>query len=45
MNRGLNYIKGYFLSKNMLGADRLTTPLLRKSKGVYDKRGQFEPVS
>src|SRR3954466_270689 len=28
VNRGLNCIKGYFLSKIMYGADRLTTPLL-----------------
>ena len=30
VNRGLNCIKGYFLSKIMYGGDRLTTPLLRK---------------
>ncbi len=45
VNRGLNCIKGYFLSKIMYGADRLTTPLLRKTNGVYDKEGEFEPVS
>ncbi len=45
VNRGLNCIKGYFLSKIMYGADRLTTPLLRKSGGQYDKNGEFEPVS
>lgn len=45
VNRGLNCIKGYFLSKIMYGSDRLTTPLLRKSNGVYDKNGEFEPVS
>jgi nitrate reductase NapA len=45
VNRGLNCIKGYFLSKIMYGADRLTTPLLRKSNGVFDKNGEFEPVS
>ncbi len=45
VNRGLNCIKGYFLSKIMYGADRLTTPLLRKTNGVYDKNGEFEPVS
>ncbi|GHF74107.1 periplasmic nitrate reductase [Seohaeicola zhoushanensis] len=45
VNRGLNCIKGYFLSKIMYGADRLTTPLLRKANGVYDKNGEFEPVS
>lgn len=45
VNRGLNCVKGYFLSKIMYGADRLTTPLLRKRDGVYDKEGEFEPVS
>lgn len=45
VNRGLNCIKGYFLSKIMYGSDRLTQPLLRKSGGVYDKQGEFEPVS
>ena len=35
VNRGLNCIKGYFLSKIMYGEDRLTTPLLRKSNGVF----------
>jgi nitrate reductase NapA len=45
VNRGLNCIKGYFLSKIMYGSDRLTTPLLRKSGGRYDKNGEFTPVS
>ncbi len=45
VNRGLNCIKGYFLSKIMYGKDRLTTPLLRKKNGKYDKDGDFEPVS
>ena len=45
VNRGLNCVKGYFLSKIMYGADRLTTPLMRKRNGVYDKDGEFEPVS
>ncbi|MCX7194051.1 MAG: nitrate reductase catalytic subunit NapA [Proteobacteria bacterium] len=45
VNRGLNCIKGYFLSKIMYGADRLTQPLLRKKNGVYDKNGEFTPVS
>ena len=45
VNRGLNCVKGYFLSKVMYGADRLTTPLLRKKNGVYDKEGDFTPVS
>ncbi len=45
VNRGLNCIKGYFLSKIMYGKDRLTQPLLRKRDGRYDKEGEFEPVS
>ncbi|TWT20132.1 periplasmic nitrate reductase subunit alpha [Luteimonas marina] len=45
VNRGLNCVKGYFLSKVMYGADRLTTPLLRKKDGVYAKDGDFTPVS
>ncbi|MDV7338289.1 nitrate reductase catalytic subunit NapA [Terasakiella sp. A23] len=45
VNKGLNCIKGYFLSKIMYGKDRLTQPLLRKKNGQYDKEGDFEPVS
>ena len=45
VNRGLNCVKGYFLSKIMYGADRLTTPLMRKTNGVFDKEGEFEPVT
>lgn len=45
VNRGLNCIKGYFLSKIMYGKDRLTQPLLRKRNGKYDKNGDFTPVS
>src|SRR6478736_4731213 len=45
VNRGLNCVKGYFLSKIMYGQDRLTTPLMRKRGGVFDKDGEFEPVS
>ncbi|TNF89333.1 MAG: nitrate reductase catalytic subunit NapA, partial [Gammaproteobacteria bacterium] len=45
VNRGLNCIKGYFLSKIMYGSDRLQTPLLRMKNGKYDKNGDFEPVS
>ena len=45
VNRGLNCIKGYFLSKIMYGKDRLTTPLMRKKNGQYDKNGDFVPVS
>ncbi|HVI49593.1 MAG TPA: nitrate reductase catalytic subunit NapA [Candidatus Sulfotelmatobacter sp.] len=45
VNRGINCIKGYFLSKIMYGEDRLTKPLLRKKNGVYAKDGEFTPVS
>jgi nitrate reductase (cytochrome) len=45
VNRGLNCIKGYFLSKIMYGSDRLTEPLLRMKNGKYDKNGEFERVS
>lgn len=45
VNRGLNCVKGYFLSKILYGRDRLTKPLLRKRNGVYDKQGDFEEVS
>jgi len=45
VNRGLNCVKGYFLSKIMYGEDRLTQPLLRMSNGKYDKNGEFTPVS
>lgn len=45
VNRGLNCVKGYFLSKIMYGSDRLREPLLRMKEGKYDKNGQFTPVS
>jgi nitrate reductase (cytochrome) len=45
VNRGLNCVKGYFLSKIMYGHDRLTQPMLRKKNGQYDKNGEFTPVS
>ena len=45
VNRGVNCVKGYFLSKIMYGQDRLTTPLLRMKNGKYDKDGDFAPVS
>ena len=45
VNKGLNCIKGYFLSKIMYGKDRLTQPLLRMTDGEYDKEGDFTPVS
>jgi nitrate reductase (cytochrome) len=45
VNKGLNCIKGYYLSKIMYGEDRLTTPLLRMKNGRYAKDGEFERVS
>ena len=45
VNRGLNCVKGYFLSKIMYGEDRLTQPLLRMRDGKYAKDGAFTPVS
>jgi nitrate reductase NapA len=45
VNRGLNCVKGYFLSKIMYGSDRLTTPLLRMRDGKYAKDGEFTAVS
>lgn len=45
VNKGLNCVKGYFLSKIMYGQDRLTRPLLRMKNGQYDKNGEFQPVS
>ncbi len=43
VNRGLNCIKGYFLSKIMYGQDRLTQPMLRMTDGKFDKNGNFAP--
>ncbi|GAB4401335.1 MAG: nitrate reductase catalytic subunit NapA [Rhodoferax sp.] len=45
VNKGLNCIKGYFLSKIMYGKDRLTQPLLRMKNGQFDKNGDFAPIS
>lgn len=45
VNRGLNCVKGYFLSKILYGRDRLTKPLLRKRDGKFHKEGEFEEVS
>lgn len=45
VNKGLNCVKGYYLSKIMYGEDRLTTPLLRMKNGQYAKDGEFERVS
>jgi len=45
VNRGLNCVKGYFLSKIMYGKDRLMKPLLRMTNGKYDKNGEFTPIT
>jgi len=45
VNRGLNCVKGYFLSKIMYGEDRLLKPLLRMKNGKYAKDGEFTTVS
>ncbi|MDH4568391.1 nitrate reductase catalytic subunit NapA [Pseudomonas sp. BN414] len=45
VNRGINCVKGYFLSKIMYGSDRLTEPLLRMKDGKFDKQGEFQPIS
>ncbi|MDH5231903.1 MAG: molybdopterin-dependent oxidoreductase, partial [Gammaproteobacteria bacterium] len=45
VNRGINCIKGYHLSKILYGEDRLQKPLLRMKNGRYDKNGEFTEVS
>src|SRR6188768_2043982 len=45
VNKGLNCVKGYFLSKIMYGEDRLTRPMLRMKDGKFDKEGTFTPVT
>ncbi|MGI9289716.1 MAG: periplasmic nitrate reductase subunit alpha, partial [Gammaproteobacteria bacterium] len=45
VNKGINCVKGYFLSKIMYGDDRLKTPLLRMKDGQFDKEGDFTPIS
>jgi nitrate reductase (cytochrome) len=45
VNRGINCVKGYFLSKILYGPDRLHQPLLRMRNGKYDKQGAFQEVS
>ncbi|MEY4599642.1 MAG: hypothetical protein RLZZ445_2439 [Pseudomonadota bacterium] len=45
VNKGLNCIKGYFLSKIQYGKDRLTRPMLRMKDGKFDKNGEFQPIS
>ncbi len=43
VNRGLNCVKGYFLSKIMYGADRLTQPLLRMRNGRLRQGRRVHP--
>ena len=45
VNRGLNCVKGYFLSKILYGRDRLRQPLLRMRDGRFHKDGDFTPVT
>lgn len=45
VNRGLNCVKGYFLSKIIYGQDRLTTPMLRMKNDQYAKDGDFTPIT
>jgi nitrate reductase NapA len=45
VNKGLNCVKGYFLSKIMYGEDRLTRPLLRMKNGKFDKEGAFTAIT
>jgi nitrate reductase NapA len=45
VNRGLNCVKGYFLSNIMYGGDRLTQPMIRMHDGKFAKNGELQPVS
>ncbi|MGS0675046.1 nitrate reductase catalytic subunit NapA [Shewanella sp. 125m-1] len=45
VNRGLNCIKGYFLSKIMYADDRLQTPMLKMKDGKHNKNGEFTPIT
>lgn len=45
VNRGINCVKGYFLSKILYGPDRLVSPMLRMTDGKYDKHGEFQSIS
>ena len=45
VNRGLLCMKGYANAQIPYADDRLTQPLLRIKDGVFDKTGDFEPVS
>ena len=42
VNRGINCVKGYFLSKILYGADRLAKPLLRKKNGVSSTQAPYQ---
>jgi nitrate reductase NapA len=44
VNRGLNCVKGYFLSKIMYGADRLAQPMLHKRRSLCEGR-RVHPVT
>jgi nitrate reductase NapA len=41
VNQGTLCVKGYSLPFIQYGEDRLTTPLIRKNNGGYDKRGEL----
>ena len=43
VNRGLNCVKGYFLSKIMYGHDRLTQPMLRKKAANTTRTATSRP--
>jgi len=45
VNRGLLCVKGYANARIPYGDDRLTEPLLRLKNGIYDREGDFTPVS
>ena len=45
VNRGLLCAKGYANAQISYGEDRLTRPLLRMKNGLFDKNGDFVPVS
>lgn len=46
VNKGINCIKGYFVSKIMYGDDRIKEPLMRMDdKGNFSKHGKFAPIT
>jgi nitrate reductase NapA len=45
VNRGLLCVKGYANAKILYGEDRLMRPLMRMRGGMFDKQGDFTPVS